>query len=276
MGNSVSKRKNTASEGLQRKALVVRTLIVTVFVVFWEGVVRFGIVDDTQLAAPSQVFLAAFDLLGQRDAQEAFAQTGSTILTAFVVGTGSGLVVAAVLGASDLLRKAYMSPILFILSTPKSIFLPVFALIFGISNTSAAAFGAFEAFFYVVVNVVGGLGLVDARHLRVADAFDANLWWRYIDVIIPSALPGIFAALWFGIKHAFLGVMISQLWASQGGVGALIRKYSSALQTDYAFAVVLLITLVAIIAGATWTKLESHLTKWREGSSSTIGRSVPA
>jgi ABC-type nitrate/sulfonate/bicarbonate transport system permease component len=268
--------ERSASERLADRALAIRTLLLVCAVLVWDLVVRVGMVNAHFLAAPGDVLLAAVDLLQDPVAQTAFANTGGSIVTAFLIGTGLGIVVAGVMGASALLRRAYLPPVLFILSTPKSIFLPIFVLIWGISGTSAAAFGAFEAFFYVVVNVLGGLGLVEDRHLQVARAFRANMLHRYLDVVIPSALPGFFAALWYGIKHAFLGVMIAQLWASRGGIGDLIRTYSTSLRSDYVLAIVLLITLVAVLAGAAWTRAEEKLTRWRGAGAGGVVGTVPS
>lgn len=248
---------------LGTQAFLIRSLIVLGVLVVWDLVVRLGVVNETFLSGPLSVVRAMGNMLGDEKAQSAFANTGRSILIAFVVGTGAGIVVAAFLGASAFLRRTYLIPLVFVLSTPKSIFLPMFILAFGIGGTSAAAFGAFEAFFYVVVNVLGGIDLVEGRHLTVARAFGASRMHRYLDVIAPSALPGLFAALWFGVKHAFLGVLIAQLWASRGGIGDLIRTYSATLQSDYVLAVVLIITLVAVFAGTLWGRLEVRLTRWR-------------
>lgn len=257
-----------------RSALLLRTGLIVAFIVLWDLTVRVGIVDRDFLSLPWDVVRAMYDLADDPEAQEAFKRTGGSIVVAFVIGTSAGFVVAIAIGASSILREAFLAPITFILSTPKSIFLPIFTLVFGLGSVSAAAFGAFESFFYVVVNVVGGLGLVERRHQEVATAFGARTRHRYLDVIIPAALPGIFAALWYGIKHAFLGVMIAQLWASDGGIGPLIRIYSSALKTDYVLAIVLIITVVSVLAGALWTRAESHLNRWRTSGTGAVAAMV--
>jgi ABC-type nitrate/sulfonate/bicarbonate transport system permease component len=265
----------SASEKLADRAYLIRSAILAGVIALWDVTVRLGLLDERFMPLPGDVALAVVELLGDAEARQAFAATGGQILTAFVIGTSAGMAVAVLFGASELLRRAYLSPLVFILSTPKSIFLPIFILIFGISGSSAAAFGAFEAFFYVVVNVLGGLGLVQDRHLRVARAYKASRFHRYVDVIGPSALPGVFAALWYGIKHAFLGVMIAQLWASRGGIGDLIRTYSATLKTEYVMAIVLLITVVAVVAGSLWTKLEERLNRWRAAGVGSVVGAVP-
>lgn len=269
------RKGRSPAQRLADAALAIRVLILVGVVAVWDLTVRVGWIDPLFLAPPGEVAEATADLFTRSEVISAFGHTGYSILVAFLVGTGLGIVVACVFGVSAVARRAYLGPMAFLLSTPKSIFLPVFTLIFGISGSSAAAFGAFEAFFYVVVNVLSGLDLVDPRHVRVARAFRAGRRHMYTDVIIPSALPGIFAALWYGIKHAFLGVMIAQLWASQGGIGSLIHTYSAQLRTQYVLAIVLVITVVAVIAGALWTHAETRMNRWRAAGTASTTATMP-
>jgi ABC-type nitrate/sulfonate/bicarbonate transport system permease component len=159
-------------------------------------------------------------------------------------------------------RDAYFGPVLFVLSTPKSIFIPVFLVIFGIDHT-ATAFGTFEAFFYVTVNVVGGVDLVEQRHLTMARAFRAGPWHTFRDVLLPASLPGVFAGIWYGIKHAFLAVVIVELYMSAGGLGQVIRQYTNQLETDKVLAMILGVSIIAIAVGVAWTHLEHRLARWR-------------
>lgn len=256
-------RQRNSQQHRARIAFLLRMAILASVIVAWDLVVRIGVVEAQFLSPPLDVARAMVDLVGDPVAQAAFGRTGHSIVLAFAIGTSAGLLVGLCIGASRLLREAFYPPITFLLSTPNSIFLPIFTLIFGLGVMSAAAFGAFQSFFYVVVNVVGGLGLVEKRHLQVARAYGASAHHRYRDVIVPAAMPGIFAAFWYGIKHAFLGVLIAQLWASDGGIGPLIRTYSSAMRTDYVLAIVLVITILAVVAGTLWTRLETRMTRWR-------------
>lgn len=252
------------------------TMIIVAFLAIWELTTSVGWLDATFVSTPQAVAVAVVDLSRDPVARSALRQTGLSIVLAFVIGTSAGIVIGTILGRVRILRDAYMAPIVFLLSTPKSIFLPIFVLALGIGRGSSSAFGAFEAFFYVVVNVVGGVDLVEPRHLQVAQAYRAGRLATFAEVIFPAAMPGIFSALWFGIKHALLGTMIAELWASRGGLGSLIRLYSNELNTANVLALVLVVSLVAILCGAGWTKVESRLSRWRgRGIGATIGTGVP-
>lgn len=242
---------------------LLRVTILLGFFLVWEVAAQTELINPIFAPPPSAILTAAVDIIGDEQVADAFQVTGYEVLTAFLIAVAFGLSIGMLLGLVRPLREAYFGPILFLLSTPKSIFLPIFLLLFGIGTTAKIAFGAFSAFFYIVTNVVGGVGLLEERHKRLAHAFKAPLRHYLTDIVMPSALPGIFAGLWFGIRQTIIGVLIAELFASDAGVGYLIKIYTNQFRTDRTLAVVLMLSLLAIIAGSLWTRLEDRLQRWR-------------
>ena len=272
-GRVAAPRRRTASVPV--RAGLIRAGVVISVIVLWDLTTRSGWVDKLFVSSPGDVAGAAARLSGQGVVWAALRETGTAILLAFVIGTAAGIVAGLVLGLSSLLREAYYGIVLFVLSTPKSIFVPIFLLLFGIGPAASAAFGAMEAFFYVTVSVVGGVALVEDRHLRIARAFRASRWHRFVDVVLPAASPGIFSGLWFGIKHAFLGVVIVELYVSFGGLGQLIHQYTNGLKTDQVFALIGAVVIVAVLIGTGWNRLEARLSRWRGSQGSVATTVVP-
>lgn len=240
-----------------------RTAIVVVFVGVWELISRVELVNPVFLPAPTTIMAAGVDIFDDPRVADAFRVTGGEVLAGFLIAVTTGLTVGILLGLVPTLRDAYLGPILFLLSTPKSIFLPIFLLVFGLGTTAKIAFGAFSAFFYVVTNVVGGVGLLLDRHRRLARAFQPPLRYYLTDIVVPSALPGIFAGLWFGLRQTMIGVLIAELFASSAGIGFLIKIYTNQFRADRTLAVVLMLSLLLIFAGTMWGRLELRLNRWR-------------
>ena len=199
------------------------------FLAAWQVVTAAGLVSDIYVASRSTSSRPWRDLAGDDAAWAALDQTAWSVLTAFVFGTAAGLVVGFALGLSKLLRKAYMGPVLFLLATPQ-VDLPAPAdpadghlvvLERGVRRDLGVLLRRGR--------VVGGVDLVEERHLRVARAFGGGGWDRIRDVVVPASLPGLFAALWQGLNHAFGGVMLAELFASRGGIGQLVWVFAEQL-----------------------------------------------
>ncbi|TDD27902.1 ABC transporter permease subunit [Kribbella turkmenica] len=252
-----------ASSPLRTRAALIRCVVVVAALIVWAGAVRLGFVDPVFVSSPGDVGRALAGFTRDAEVLSALVVTVRTILIAFVIGTVAGLVVGTVLGLSRTLKDAYMPPILFLLSTPKSMFLPLFVLSFGITTQTAIAFGAFTVFFYVCVNIVGGVELVEAHHLRLARAFGASRLSTFRHVVFPASLPGFFAALWHGMTHAVSSILLAQLFVAIGGLGTLISVYSTSLQTDKALALTVVISVIAVALAALWSITERRLTSWR-------------
>lgn len=253
--------------GFRSSARILLFLLVVAFLTAWEFASRAEfLIDPLFVSRPTEIAAAVPDLLGDEDVRDALAATGGAVLRAFLLGTVAGIVLGYVLGSFRLLRDAFYGPLLFLLSVPKSAFIPIFLVFFGINTTTAVYYGAFSGFVYVAVNVVGGLDLVEPRHLTVARAYGASLRHRIVDIIFPASIPGVFTGIWYGIKNALQGVLILELFVSVAGLGQEIKARTNALRTDQVFALILGVSIVAILLGQGWTVIENRLARWKPSS----------
>lgn len=240
-----------------------RIAVVAILVGAWAALASTGAIDTFFISTPRDVGASLTRLLTYRDVTSALAVTGNSILSAFVFGVVAGGVIGFALGSVPILREAYYPLLLYVMSTPKVIFLPIFVMILGLGKASAVGFGTFQACIFVAVYITAGFGLIDKKHLVVAEAFKAGRLHKFGSIVMPSILPNVFTALWFGIKHAFTAVMIAELWGSNDGVGALIRIYTEQIRTADVLALVIAITFLAVVVGNAWNAVEARFTRWR-------------
>ena len=256
-------RRSRKRLSLDARALLIQLGVLVAFLVIWQVAASTGIVNQDFVSSPAQLVQSAIDLYSQQQVWSALGQSGLAMLIAFMIGTLLGVAGGFLLGMVPLLKDAYFGGILFFMSTPKSIFIPIFLLIFGIGPAAPVAYAAFATFFYVCVNVVGGVGLVQEKHLRVVTAYRGSWWQRLTDVVLPASAPGVFAGVWYGIKHSVLEVLIMELYISAAGLGSLIQLYSNRLQVDNVLVLVLTVVIVSVLLGSLWNRLESRLERWR-------------
>lgn len=245
---------------------VVVALTIVVFLAVWEVVSRLSLVDPTFISRPTAIIAAIPEMVRDPKTQDAFATTGASIAWAILYGIVAGIVSGYILGTVRVLRDAFYGPALFLMSVPKSIFIPIFMVLFGINTQTAVYYGAFSGFIFVMINVIGGLDLVEEKHLRIATAYGANWRHRIVDIIFPASMPGVFTGIWYGIKNGLQGVLIFELFISVGGLGALIQFNTNGLRTDRVFAIVLGVSIVAILLGEGWSLIERRLSRWRPAS----------
>lgn len=248
---------------LGQSALAWRTAIIVALLVLWEILSLTGVLDKRFFARPSIIVRVAIGQSTSEEVYKAIIVTLEAVGGAVAIGSAAALVVGVMMGMRPLLREAYYPIIMLLLGTPKSVLLPVFVMLLGLGLRMSIAYGALLAFIQVTINVVAGMDLIDPKHLTVTRAFNASPFQRFVHVIVPSAGPGIFAGLWSGLQAGFIGVLISQLFGSSQGIGYLVETYSNNFQTAEAMAVTIFISLVVILAGTGWNRLQNRLTRWR-------------
>jgi ABC-type nitrate/sulfonate/bicarbonate transport system permease component len=253
----------TRSDTVRRQALVWRITFLVTVVVVWEVLAGTGVINESFASKPSSLVQAVVPLLTDSQVAEALGLTLYAVGASFAIGTSTGMVVGIVLGLQPLLRQAYFPIVMMLLGTPKSLFLPIILLFFGLGVKAAIVFGSILTFVHVTVNVVAGVDLIDRKHLTVARAYGAGSWKRFVHVILPGASPGLFTAIWHGLRNGFTGVVIAQLFTATAGIGYLVRVYSNNFQTDRALTLVLLVSFVLILVGTGWNQIEKRLTRWR-------------
>jgi len=248
--------------------------VVIGLLVVWEIASRLEWVNPMFVSRPTEIVAALPDVFGDDNAVDALETTGQAIWWAVVYAVVAGIVGGYLIGSVQLLRDAFYGPLNFIMGIPKSIFIPIFLLVFGINTEASIYYGAFSGFIYVIINVVSGLDLVEERHMLVARAYSASWWHRVRDIVLPASTPGVFAGIWYGIKNGLQGVLIFELFISVGGLGSLIKTYTNRLEIDRVFVVVLGVSLVAIVLGEIWSAIERRLSRWRPSATAAADTSI--
>jgi ABC-type nitrate/sulfonate/bicarbonate transport system permease component len=254
-------RGRLSQQSWRTRAGIVGVLVV--WLASWEITVQAGWVSKTFAAAPSQVAVAVVELAGLPDVRAAFLGAILLFLAAFGIAAVVGVLLGAVMGLSRIAHRIFHPIVLGLFSTPKMIFIPIFILVAGFGIESKISYAAMSGLLPVAVTVTAGVRMVDRRLLLALRSLGATRWQSLRTVVIPASLPSVLAGLWYGMKHALLGILIMELFASQGGIGHYIGLYTSTFRPDRVFALVFGMALFSILLGSFWRRQEKRFSRWR-------------
>ena len=230
----------------------------------WELVVRAGLVSPLLVAPPSKVLASVVQLSQAGPIRTAFLRTSGEVCVAFVAASAAGILLGVLMARSRFAHGVLHHPLMMLFATPKMIFLPIVTLLFGIGFASKAFYGALSGVFPVMVTVIGGVRMIDDHLLAATRSMGATRWQTLIWVIVPGALPSIIGAMWFGLKQALGGVLLAELFISGGqGIGYWINRYTSLFQPENVYALILGLSLIAILIGTGWRRVEERVSRWR-------------
>ena len=149
---------------------------------------------------------------------------------------------------------------------PKIALLPLFILWLGIGELSKVTIIALGVFFPVAMNTYSGVKNVDTLLIKVAVSFNASWWLTMKSVVLPSALPVIFAGLRLAAGTSLLLLVAAEMIAAQEGIGALILHYGDLMITDRLMAGVIVLSLLGLIFNLGLQWLEHKIVPWKTQS----------
>jgi NitT/TauT family transport system permease protein len=220
-------------------------------------------VNPIFLRAPSDVAKAFIDLVQDGTLGQASLESGRTLALGFVLALLIGLSVGLGSARSWLAYNAANPWITALYSTPSVALVPFMSLWLGIDDAAKIAVIALFAVFPIIVNTQQGVRYVDPALMEVARAFNSSERRLWTDVLIPSALPFIFAGIRLAIPRALVGMVLAEFLISVGkGLGSLIIIYQNTFRVDRMFVPVIVVAAMGVVLISIVQWLEGRLVPW--------------
>ncbi len=241
-----------------------RIILIVGFVSLWEIAGRREWVDTVLYGQPSGIWDAMKEYYPSDRAQASLTATGQAIGLAFVIGSVTGTIAGLALGLSKTLN-AIVGPFLTpINSIPRIALAPLFITWFGLTMTSKVVLAVSIVFFILAENARGAVRSVDSDLMvmaRVVGLRRTSLLWK---VVLPSAVPTLFAGLRLTFTYSLLGVVASEMIAATSGLGQDIVLFSSSYQVDTVFAILIELVVFAVVINTIFSALERWLLRWQD------------
>jgi len=244
-------------------ASLARLAIVASLFLLWEALSRAGAVNPRLLPPASDVFVTLFDLLQRPRIQSDIVVTLAEVALAFAIAVPVGVALGVIVVESRFLGEVLRPLLFFLFSIPKSIFLPLFILVFGISFSQKVAYGFFSAVLTMVISTAAAVESIRPDHVTVARSFGATRAQILRRVYLPSMLPILIEALRIAMIFTFTGVVLAEMYASRQGIGYQISNWGETYQLRALLAGVLLVSAMAIAFNESIRRVEHYFGHWR-------------
>lgn len=198
--------------------------------------------------SPMAVAKAAWELTQSGVLPYAVGISYFRILTGWVVGCAVAIPIALVAGRISVVRQSIEPFFNFFRFVPPIAFLGVAILWFGIGEGSKIAIIIYTSLFTVFMNTMAGAASVDESPSRAALCLGASrrqVLWR---VVLPATVPAILVGMRVGMGFSFMSVVAAEMIAANEGVGFLIYNARLFLKTANAFAGILTLGAMGLLA----------------------------
>jgi ABC-type nitrate/sulfonate/bicarbonate transport system permease component len=237
-------------------------MAVAIFAV-WEILSRTGIVNPRLLPSASDTLVTLWDLLGRSSVRSDILVTGAEVLTAFVIAVPIGALIGILIAENRYFAEVAKPLLFFAFSIPKSIFLPMFILVFGVGFSQKVGFGFFSTIFIVIMSTSAAVESVKPENLLVARSYGATPAQTIWRVYVPSMLPVLLETLRISMIFNLTGVMLAEMYASREGIGHLIANWGENFMMRQLLAGVLMVAVIAMTFNELVRWVETRYSHWR-------------
>lgn len=200
--------------------------------VAWEAVVRAGLVNPIFLPSPSSILRELLAMIASKELFYHLEYSLFRIVLGFLIGSAVGIIVGVLMGWYRWCEQFFDPLISATYPIPKIALLPLILLWLGFGELSKVTIVAISSFYQVAISTFAGVRSVDPVLVRAAVDCSASEPQILRKVIVPGALPSIFAGLRLGLGVSLIVVVAAEFVAAKFGIGYLIWSSAQIFQTE--------------------------------------------
>ena len=247
----------------RHERLIVAAAILALFAL-WEGLARLGLVDPSLAPAPSVVAAALVRLAGRPEVLASLGVTAWEVAAAFLLATPLGLGLGFLLAEVPALGALFRPLVNFLFGVPKSIFLPVFILVFGVSVPQKIAFGVFTTIFVLIVGGIAAVQSVPPELITVSRAYGASRAQIAREIYLPAMAPILLESARLGMVFNITAVLLCEIYGARDGIGYRIASWGENLQMPQLYAALVIVAAAAVAVNEALRAVERRLGAWRQ------------
>lgn len=216
-----------------------------VVLALWEVWARRSTSRNPVFPAPSRIWAAFLDTAGLLP--DHVAATLTATMLGVVAGVSAGVALAVIVSSWPLARRV-LQPLLVVSQTiPVQVLAPLLVLWAGFGLAPKVIVVALVVFFPVAVATAAGLQGVDVELIELVRSYGATRSVLLRMVMIPAALPGLFAGLRISLTYAVAGAVIGESIGATQGLGLYIIRSQRAFRYDQVFVGVIVVALLSVV-----------------------------
>lgn len=208
---------------------IVGVAFFSLIVIVWEAAGSADLAFTTVMPPPSEFLSMVVESnfkvgLGSQAASldEAVLATFGRVFAGMALAFLAALVTGTLIGLSRFATWC-ISPVLYVLAPIAPIaWIPLAIVVFGINNVTAIFIVFMGVYFILTIGTLAEIRRVPEEYLTVSGNLGASKWQRWVWVILPAILPGVFTLLRTNFIAAWMAVLVAEMVGMRDGLGAII------------------------------------------------------
>jgi ABC-type nitrate/sulfonate/bicarbonate transport system permease component len=242
-------------------------IIFVAFLVAWELGVRYGLLKPYRFPPPSRIARAFVELstVGFPNGVTIWSHAWTTlrrVLEGYAAALALAIPLGLFIGAVPVLDKLTAPLGVFCRSVATLSLLPLVIVWFGAGETTKVFLIAYGCFWVMLSNVIAGVRYVDPALLRAASTFGVSGSELFARVVLPAALPRIFAGARMALGVGFMVIVGAEMIGTIEGLGALIMEARTFYRSEITMLGMLVIGVIGFAISTGLGLLERAMLPW--------------
>jgi NitT/TauT family transport system permease protein len=252
-----------------------RYIVPVLLLAGWEAFSRSGVLPAALLPAPSTVAWAWADWIFRTDGNTQtysgnwiydMAASFSRVLGGFAIATVLAVALGVAIGWSRATEVIIEPTLQMLRPIPPVSWIPLAIIWFGIANKPAIFLVFLGAFFPVLLNTIHGVKSCDRNLIRAGAMVGGSNRELLRFIVLPAALPSIFAGLRIGIGSAWMLTVTAEMVAVKSGLGYVLWDSYYFLRYDLVLAAMASIGLLGFLSDLGIRAVMARVLHWQRNT----------
>ncbi len=242
---------------------VIRFLILTLLIGFWELFAQIGIIDPFITSCPSRIFITIKNLFIENDLVYHMTVTLYETLLGFLIAVILGYVIALILWWSERTRRVLDPYIVVLNSLPKIALGPIIIVWFGSGSKSIIFMAVLIGIIVAIITMLNGFLATDKNKILLLKSMGANKFQILYKLVIPGSMPTFISMLKINVGMSWVGSIIGEYLVSRAGLGYLIVYGGQVFKLDLVMASTVILCVLAALMYVSVALLEKLIIKFK-------------
>lgn len=184
------------------------------------------------------------------------------VLLALIFSWVFGIAFGILIGWNKKARAFFGSIFEVIRPIPPIAWIPIVIMWFGIGEFPKVLLVFIGTFVPLVINTSTGIEMVDRINIQVGQIFGGKNIQILKEIVIPTALPSIFAGIRTSVSSGWTTVLAAEMLGANAGLGSLVTRGWQGSDLSLVMVSVITIAIIGALLSTILQKLEKVVCPW--------------
>ena len=245
----------------KRNIKIIQIFIGILFIIIWELLSGFNIINSFIFSSPSKIIKTIIDLFNNGNLFNNIYVTLYELFIAFFLGSIIGFIIALLFYRIPILKKIFDPYLTLLNSLPKVALGPLLIIWIGANTNSIIVMSLLINLIVSIVGFYNGFINTDDYKIKLLKSFGATNNQILFNLVIPSSLETIFSTLKLNISMSLIGVIMGEFLSSKAGIGYLILYGTQVFNLNLVMSGIFLLLILSYILYLIINYLEKKMVK---------------